>query len=354
MKNQTKSVWIAALLAAAVAGCSVPGEPSVQTTASETTQSTTGKGSNSAASLTSLKLEEKELTLAPSQDYPLKITALNAKGEVVDFSSLAGKLQYKSSDPNVAAISSDGTLTASAKAVTGQTADIEISASGSVSATVHITIIEPLDQTVSANDNGKAVVTNATAVTVVVNKQRSLPDNYVPSNLVQPDVPFSFSGKSEKKLLRQEAADALEALFEKAKEDKIELYAVSGYRSYQTQKVIYQANVAAQGKQEASRYSAVPGESEHQTGLAMDVSSRSAKFALEEVFGTTPEGKWLSEHAHEFGFIIRYPKGKESITGYAYEPWHIRYVGKTIAAAIKEKNITLEEYFNDSVPVSKP
>ena len=92
---------------------------------------------------------------------------------------------------------------------------------------------------------------------------------------------------------------------------------------------------------------AYPGQSEHQTGLAMDVSCQSVGFTLEEDFGQTTEGIWLSENAHKFGFIIRYGKDTTNITGYSYEPWHIRYVGKDAAKEIYDLNITLEEYLGD-------
>jgi D-alanyl-D-alanine carboxypeptidase len=149
-------------------------------------------------------------------------------------------------------------------------------------------------------------------------------------------------------LLREPAARALEQLFAKADEAGITLYGVSGYRSYVTQKAIFNNNVRTQGYTQARRYSAFPGTSEHQTGLSIDVSSASAGYALEEKFGTTPEGKWLQAHCAESGFIIRYPKGKEGITGYAYEPWHIRFVGVTIATEIMSQSLTLEEYFGDA------
>ena len=92
-------------------------------------------------------------------------------------------------------------------------------------------------------------------------------------------------------------------------------------------KKLYANNVKRKGQEHTDRFSAKPGHSEHQTGLTMDVSSKSANNELELTFANTKEGKWLKENAHRAGFIIRYPKGKESITGYAYEPWHIRYVG---------------------------
>lgn len=209
-----------------------------------------------------------------------------------------------------------------------------------------------LEDTVTVS-GGKAVVTNANALSVVVNKKRALPDNYAPNDLVEPNVPFPFKEKLEKRMMRSEAAKALEKLFTLAEKDNIKLYGVSGYRSYTTQKAIFSGNVKTMGEEEARKISAVPGQSEHQTGLAIDVSSASAKFALEESFGTTLEGKWLAGHAHEAGFIIRYPKGKETITGYSYEPWHIRYVGEAMAKEIHNKGITLEEYFQDAVPASQ-
>ena len=93
-----------------------------------------------------------------------------------------------------------------------------------------------------------------------------------------------------------------------------------------------------------NQYVAKPGTSEHQTGLALDVSSPEVDYELEEIFAETPEGKWLAVYAPMFGFILRYPKGKENITGYAYEPWHIRYVGKSLSLYLSLTGMTLEEY----------
>lgn len=195
---------------------------------------------------------------------------------------------------------------------------------------------------------GKSVVTNPTSMQVVVNKQRYLPDGYEPSDLVVPDVPFSFGGVIEKSHMRKEAADALEKLFEGAKEQGIELYAVSGYRSYKRQKSIFANNVAKHGEAEAAKVSAPPGTSEHQTGLAMDVSALSANNELEQSFGDTKEGQWLADHAQEYGFIVHYLKGKEEQTGYSYEPWHIRYVGKELAQAVHDSGLSLDEYLDES------
>nr|WP_238162549.1 M15 family metallopeptidase [Cohnella sp. AR92] len=199
--------------------------------------------------------------------------------------------------------------------------------------------------TVKKNSDGLAVITNSDSLLVLVNKKRNLSSSYIPEDLVVPDVEFSFSGDSPKKKLRKAAADALEELFNAAKDDGVTLKAVSGYRSYATQKSIFDRNAELKGAEVANRTSAHPGQSEHQTGLAMDVSSASANFELETTFGDTKEGKWLAKHAYEYGFIIRYPKDMQDITGYTYEPWHVRYVGKDVAKAVLDSGSkTLEEF----------
>ncbi|KEO81904.1 M15 family metallopeptidase [Tumebacillus flagellatus] len=185
------------------------------------------------------------------------------------------------------------------------------------------------------------------SITVLVNKESNpLPDGYRPADLYDdPNLPFIFSGHDEKRLLRKPAALALEKLFAAAKKDGIQLAGVSGFRSYELQKTLFDGYVQQQGEAEARRYSAVPGHSEHQTGLAIDVSGGTGACAAENCFGVTPEAKWLAKHAYEYGFIIRYPEGKEAITGYAYEPWHIRYVGEELAKTLTDKGLTMEEYF---------
>jgi zinc D-Ala-D-Ala carboxypeptidase len=194
--------------------------------------------------------------------------------------------------------------------------------------------------------DGKDVIQNPENVLVMVNKLFSLPSSYTPSDLVKPEVAFSFGEQElEKSFLREEAAKALEKMFAAAKESGIEIFAVSGYRSYVRQDQILQAEIQNVGEDRAVAAVAVPGNSEHQTGLAMDISARSVGLNLVEQFGQTEEGKWLAENAHKFGFILRYPNGKEEITGYMYEPWHFRYVGEKSAAEIHKNNWTLEEYF---------
>lgn len=204
-----------------------------------------------------------------------------------------------------------------------------------------------LEETIILNPDGKKVVNNPLDILVLVNKERSLPANFVPDDLVKPNIPFSFAGESEKKYLRKEAALALEKLFTKAEVDKVNIKGVSGYRSYNTQATIFAANVKRRGEEQANTFSARPGESEHQTGLAIDISSPSVGYKLVESLGEKPEGKWLGENASNFGFIIRYLKDKTEITGYIYEPWHLRYVGVEAAQEISSRNITLEEYLSE-------
>lgn len=206
---------------------------------------------------------------------------------------------------------------------------------------------ETRENSINRERNGTSnnIASSFASVQAVVNKEYGLPEDYKPEDLVVPNVPFSFSGTLEKSYLRKEAREALERLFNLAKKEGIQLNAVSGFRSYDYQKKLYANNVKRKGQEHTDRFSAKPGHSEHQTGLTMDVSSKSANNELELTFANTKEGKWLKENAHRAGFIIRYPKGKESITGYAYEPWHIRYVGD-IAESIYKKKLTLEEYMN--------
>lgn len=177
---------------------------------------------------------------------------------------------------------------------------------------------------------------DANSITACVNKNRYLSSDFVPYDLVNPNV--RLSGTSSNTMMRQEAATALESLFNSAEAEGIYLYALSGYRSYYTQQSIYNPY---------SGYSAPPGASEHQLGLAMDVTSNYYGTTLTPDFSYTTEGQWLKKNAHKYGFVIRYLEGKENITGYYYEPWHIRYLGVELATELVSKGITLEEYYGD-------
>ncbi|UCZ54076.1 D-alanyl-D-alanine carboxypeptidase family protein [Bacillus shivajii] len=184
-------------------------------------------------------------------------------------------------------------------------------------------------------------------ILVLVNKENHLPAGYTPFDLMEPDVPFPFDEDLPQKLMRAEAAEALELLFEATEKEGLHLFAQSGYRSYNRQREIFTWNANERGEEQANQYSARAGESEHQTGLAMDVTTHEVNFRLTTDFADTAEGQWIAENAANYGFIIRYPKGKEHITGYQYEPWHLRYVGKEVAKEIMENNLTLEEYLED-------
>lgn len=158
----------------------------------------------------------------------------------------------------------------------------------------------------------------------VVTKQRPVdPLDYAPQDLVTwPGTDFR---------LRAEVADQLEAMFAAAQEDGLSFRVVSGYRSYDTQAGTFDYWARQSGSAAAEAFSARPGHSEHQTGLATDLDNTTGECYLEQCFGETDEGRWVQEHAHRFGFIISYPEGAEQVTGYAYEPWHIRYVGPQVA-----------------------
>jgi D-alanyl-D-alanine carboxypeptidase len=174
----------------------------------------------------------------------------------------------------------------------------------------------------------------ANSVTVVVNKKHKLPSNYVPSLT-------SVSGGQ----LRPEAAEALNNLLADAQNAGAPISVISSYRSYSTQASTYQRWVNRDGQALADTYSARPGHSEHQTGLAVDLGVPNGSCSLETCFGDTAQGIWLEENAHKYGFIIRYTEGKQSITGYQYEPWHLRYVGTQVATAIKNSGLTMDQYY---------
>lgn len=178
---------------------------------------------------------------------------------------------------------------------------------------------------------------------ILVNKEQGLNKSYKPDDLI--DVKEAAADRNpEYQKLRKPAAEAFDELVEAAAKDGCTIKITTGYRPYSFQKELYDKALRENGKAYASKYSAKPGFSEHQTGLAADVSSPSVQYKLVTKYGETPEGKWLAENAHKFGFIIRYKDGTQNITGYEYEPWHIRYVGKIAAGYIHDNQITLEEY----------
>lgn len=178
---------------------------------------------------------------------------------------------------------------------------------------------------------------------MVVDKLRPLnPKDYVPADLVQTPV-----AHANPPALRAEAADAMVAMFAAAKaEGAGGMQLQSAYRSYTTQVVVYNRYVSQVGQAGADAQSARPGFSEHQTGLAADISSLPATCVLAACFGDTPQGTWLVANAYRFGYLLRYPADKVAVTGYMYEPWHFRYIGAALATEMHDEGVTtLEEFF---------
>lgn len=245
------------------------------------------------------------------------------------------QLTFESSDAEVVSVDENGKIigvsqgtaivTATYTANTDFTAEIEVT----VIEPYVITTPEPETSSPQSNshtgaDAGKTDIEVVDGITyvngiMIANKTYSLPESYAPG----------VDGK---------AANALVELQGAAAADGIVLYAISDYRPYSSQERIYNNYVSSDGKENADRYSARPGHSEHQTGLAFDLNS------LSESFGETAEGLWLAKHCGEYGFIIRYAADKEDITGYMYEPWHIRYLGKETAKKVIASGLSLEEY----------
>lgn len=173
---------------------------------------------------------------------------------------------------------------------------------------------------------------------ILVNKYYALDKDYEPDNMVKIEAKYGVQ-----QYLQKEAYDAFKKMADDAKKEGLTLYITSPYRSYQTQNKLYNNYSAKDGKELADTYSARPGYSEHQTGLAADIVSGPGKSLAS--FENTKEFKWIKSHAHLYGFILRYPKGKEKLTGYQYEPWHYRYLGVDTASKIYSSGLTYEEYY---------
>jgi D-alanyl-D-alanine carboxypeptidase len=191
-------------------------------------------------------------------------------------------------------------------------------------------------------------IDDADSIWVVVNKQRQIsPLRYKPENLVFPAFPrpkiqnpFGLQLREEAALAAVELAAAMRAA------GKGTLILNSGFRTYNTQKALYDRTKETKGLAVAEKLSARPGHSEHQLGLAADFSARAQGCVILTCFGNTEAGRWLEQNAHEYGFILRYPKGLKAITGFQYEPWHFRYVGVELATELNTKGIkTLEEFW---------
>jgi D-alanyl-D-alanine carboxypeptidase len=198
-------------------------------------------------------------------------------------------------------------------------------------------------------DKGQYSLKDPTSIWVVVNKQHPLqPKEYVPTDLVIPAVPLRVPG-NESMQVRKATATAIESMFSAAKQDGINLMISSGYRSYAYQVGLYGSYVKSSGQAGADTYSARPGFSEHQSGLAADIEPISHKCEVDVCFKDTPEGIWIAANSYKYGFIIRYTSDKAAVTGYEFEPWHVRYVGIPLATEMHRQGIeTLEDFFNVS------
>lgn len=191
-------------------------------------------------------------------------------------------------------------------------------------------------QTRSSLDLTTYSITDPNSRWVVVNKQRPLsPGTYVPTDLT------SVGGGQ---VVRADAADALTQLMSAASAANVPIHAISGYRSYTYQVSVHQRAIDDEGTDDAEQASARPGYSEHQTGWAVDVGGGGCD--VEECFADTAQGRWVAANSWRFGFVVRYPQGAQAITGYTYEPWHLRWVDVPLATYLHETNIsTLEQVF---------
>lgn len=173
---------------------------------------------------------------------------------------------------------------------------------------------------------------------ILVNKYYSLPEKYAPSDIVDVSNWYGFAGIKAKKI----TYDAFKEMSAAAKKEGITLIINSGYRTYESQKQVYNQYKNEKGQEYADNYAARPDYSEHQSGLALDIITYGA---TGENFDTTKAFKWLKQNAYKYGFILRYPKGKENITGYQYESWHYRYLGKNLAKKVNQSGLTFDEYY---------
>lgn len=215
---------------------------------------------------------------------------------------------WKSSNTSIARVDKHGKIIAVAEGecnITVNSVD-----NPNVSAVCRVIVNAPLPSTELTYRDG----------ILIVNKSYSLPNDFNPG-------------------INAEAKAALDKMFIAAQAEGCSMHVASGFRSYNTQKKLYENYVKRDGVKGADRYSARPGHSEHQTGLAFDINSANMGFA------DTNEAKWLAANSYKYGFILRYPEGKENVTGYKFEPWHYRYIGIDNAQKLFKSGLTIEEYF---------
>ena len=182
--------------------------------------------------------------------------------------------------------------------------------------------------------------TTVSSIQKITNKSHPIDPGYIPADLTKVNV-----NSNGTQYLRREAATALTNMFEAARKDNINLYLVSGYRSYEQQLELYNTYVATDDKALADQYDAIPGACEHQLGLAVDLSDDNRNHDIDDSFESTAAYQWLLKHSYEYGYIFRFPRGKETITGIAYNPWSFRYIGVEEAKKVYDSGLTLEEFY---------
>ena len=263
--------------------------------------------------------ENAELAQEPANGDPVGV-------EGISISTYSVKLQVGQSQMPIVTMSPEN---ASDKSEIWESSDTDIAVVNDLG---NITAISEGSCTVTVTSAQNPLVSAEVEVTVtagpqltyiggilIVNKTYALPADYAPGT-------------------NDEAQAAFDEMQAAAAEEGLNIYISSGYRSYDYQAGLYQRYVDRDGKAEADRYSARPGHSEHQTGLAFDLNT------IDNSFANTAEGKWVTRNCYKYGFIIRYPSDKEDVTGYMWEPWHIRYLGKDTAQAVYDSGLCLEEY----------
>lgn len=184
----------------------------------------------------------------------------------------------------------------------------------------------------------------STSIWTVVSKDHPLSDQqYRPSDLELTALPARSDKSSDEKSVRKVIVPDLTAMFDAAKAAGNDIMIASGFRSYALQQTYFTSYSNSYGEAAANKFSAIPGQSEHQTGLALDIAYVNRDCYLDTCFGEKPAGIWLAANAYKYGFILRYPADKTEVTKYQYEPWHFRYVGKPLAGALHESGLTLDE-----------
>lgn len=179
----------------------------------------------------------------------------------------------------------------------------------------------------------------------LVNEENPIDKNYSPEKLITPNIALVGSENEPRSKVSSVMQKQLEKMFEDAKKEGLELYLSCAHRSFNEQEYLYNRALKRENSN-SSELVALPGRSEHQLGLAIDITTRKIDFQLEEAFEETKEGRWLLNNAYKYGFILRYPRGKEKITGYSYEPWHYRYVGNLeVSKYCHDNKLTLEELY---------